>query len=136
MILGIGSDIIDIHRIETLLATQGTRFIARTFTAAEQKKAASRKQTQAATYAKRFAAKEAAAKALGSGIGKNCGLKDIEIGNTQHGAPTITLSGAAKKTLASLTPHGKKARVLLTLADDYPYALAFVMIVAEPANKR
>jgi len=135
MIIGIGSDIIDIRRIEKLLQKQGARFIARTFTAAEKKKAASR-QNMAATYAKRFAAKEATAKALGCGIGEHAGLKEIEITNAASGAPRITLSGNAKKRLASLTPRGKKARILLTLADEYPYALATVILVAEDAKTR
>jgi holo-[acyl-carrier protein] synthase len=136
MILGIGSDILDIRRIEATLKKQAARFIARSFTDSEQKKAESRKKTRAATYAKRFAAKEATAKALGCGIGKNARLTEIEIGNEDNGEPTITLSGAALKTLESLTPRGHKARVLLTLSDEYPYALAFVMIVAEAKNKR
>jgi holo-[acyl-carrier protein] synthase len=134
MIIGIGSDILDIRRIEATLEKSGARFVARTFTSKEQKKAESRKASRAATYAKRFAAKEACAKALGCGIGKQAGLKDIEIGNENSGEPRITLKGAALKTLKSLTPRGHNARVLLTLSDEYPYALAFVMIVAEPKN--
>lgn len=135
MIIGIGTDIIDIRRIESLLEKQGARFENRTFTKAEQAKAKSRGGAGAkqisATYAKRFAAKEALAKALGCGIGKKAGLKDIRVGNAKNGAPTITLSGAAKKTLAMLAPKGKKPRILVTLSDEYPYAIAWVMIVAE-----
>lgn len=135
MILGIGTDIIDIRRIESLLEKQGARFENRAFTKAEQEKAKSRggagKKNIAATYAKRFAAKEAAAKALGCGIGKHAEFKDIVISNAKNGAPVITLSGAAKKTLEKLSPRGKKARILLTLADEYPYATAWVIIVAD-----
>lgn len=136
MILGIGADIVDIRRIERLLKRQRARFETRTFTEAEQKTARRRKAGAAAAYAKRFAAKEACAKALGCGIGAGAGLTEIEVENDARGAPVIRLSGAAKKTLASLTPRGMKARALVTLADEPPYALAWVMIVAEPLKRR
>jgi holo-[acyl-carrier protein] synthase len=136
MILGFGSDIVDIRRIEAALKKQGVRFETRVFTPTERKKAATRKKAGAkivaATYAKRFAAKEAAAKALGCGIGKHLSFQDIEIGNTVSQAPKLTLSGNGAKWLTSLTPRGHKARLLVTLADEYPYAIALVMIVAEP----
>lgn len=135
MIIGIGSDIIDIRRVEKLMKTQGARFESRTFTPAERKKAAGKEKAGtkavAGTYAKRFAAKEAAAKALGTGIGRQAALQDIEVTNLASGAPALTLRGDALKRLTSLTPRGHKARLLLTLADEYPYALAFVIITAE-----
>ena len=129
MILGLGSDIIDIRRIERLLEKNGARFKNRVFTKSEQKKAASRKRAGAkavaATYAKRFAAKEACVKALGV---REVDWLEMEIGNLKNGAPTLTLHGKAQKRLKSMTPRGKKPQLLVTLADDYPYALALVVI--------
>lgn len=126
MILGLGSDIVDIRRIEAMLEKQGERFEKRVFTEAERKKANSRKGAgKAATLAKRFAAKEACIKALGV---RTVGWHDMEITNVKSGVPVMALSGNALKALKKMTPRGKKANVLLTLADEYPYALAMVII--------
>ena len=139
MILGIGSDITDITRIEKALARFGERFENRVFTAAEQKKAKQRQSAGesavAATYAKRFAAKEACAKALGCGIGRISWL-EMEVTNLDSGAPTLALSGAAANALSTLTPAGLQAHIWLTLSDEYPLALAHVIIEArEPQTK-
>lgn len=136
MILGIGSDICDIRRVEKTLARHGERFEARVFTAGEQAKARSRKgngrNSTASTYAKRFAAKEACGKALGTGVGAGGGIfwKDIEVVNLPTGQPTLRLSGNAKRALDYLTPKGMKADILVTLVDEYPMAQAFVVIQA------
>jgi holo-[acyl-carrier protein] synthase len=135
MILGIGNDLIDIRRIEKLLAAQGARFEKKIFTESERVKAASRKKAGAkaiaATYAKRFAAKEACAKALGCGIGKDVAWHDMEVTSLKSGAPTLTLRGNARKKLAAMTPKGSTARLLLALTDEYPFALAQVVIVTD-----
>lgn len=125
MILGIGSDIIDIRRMEKAL--KNPRFAERVFTTAERAKAKSRKANMAATYAKRFAAKEACIKALAT---RDISWHDMEITNLKSGVPKITLSGQAQKRLKALA-RGKKATVLLTLADEYPYALAMVIIAID-----
>lgn len=136
MILGIGSDICDIRRIEKTLERHGRRFEERIFTNAEQAKARSRKGTKnnsaAAIYAKRFAAKEAFSKALGTGVGAGGGIywRDIEVVNLPSGKPTIALSGNAKRSLDDLTPKGMRAEILITLTDEYPIAQAFVVIQA------
>lgn len=127
MILGIGNDLIDIRRIEKALKDGGARFENRVFTPAERKKAKSRKDA-AATYAKRWAAKEACGKALGTGIRK---WHDYEITNDKNGAPAIALKGKALARLKAMTPKGMKARVLVAMTDEYPFALAQVMLVAE-----
>lgn len=129
MILGIGNDLIDIRRIKKLLAKDGAHFEKKIFTAAERKKAASRKnagaKAVASTYAKRWAAKEACVKALG---GRGMAWHDFDIGNDKNGAPRVTLSGGALKNLEAMTPKGKKARVLLAMTDEYPFAFAQVII--------
>ena len=136
MILGIGSDMCDIRRIEKTLERHGKRFEARVFTKGEQDKAHSRKggvrNSTASTYAKRFAAKEACGKALGTGVGSGGGIfwKDIEVINLASGKPTLKLTGNAKKALDYLTPKGMKADILVSLADEYPMAQAFVVIQA------
>jgi len=138
MILGIGSDICDIRRIEKALAKHGQRFEERVFTAGEQGKAKSRKggkrNSAAGTYAKRFAAKEACGKALGTGVGSGGGIfwKDIEVINLPSGKPTLKLSGNARKALEYLTPKGMKADIHVSLVDEYPIAQAFVVIEALP----
>jgi holo-[acyl-carrier protein] synthase len=133
MIVGLGSDLIDIPRIEKALARFGKKFEDRIFTAQEQAAAAKRSgagaQSIAATYAKRFAAKEACAKALGTGIGRIAWL-EIEVGNLASGAPTLTLSGAAREALAAITPAGMSAHIWLTLSDEYPLAMAQVILEA------
>lgn len=129
MILGIGSDLIDIRRIEKTLERHGPRFINRIFTDAEQAKAAKR-QAPAATYAKRFAAKEACSKALGTGIHRGVYFKDMGVVNLPSGQPTLALTGGAKEQLDRLVPSGHRAVIHLTITDDYPMAQAFVVIEA------
>jgi holo-[acyl-carrier protein] synthase len=134
MIIGIGSDICDIRRIEKTLARHGARFEQRVFTVGEQAKAASRnggkRNSAASTLAKRFAAKEAAGKALGTGVGAGGGIfwKDIEVVNLPSGKPTLKLHGNAKAALDYLTPKGHKAVIHVTLVDEHPIAQAFVVI--------
>lgn len=134
MILGIGTDIIDIRRIEELLAgPNGARFIERTFTADEQALAQSRENggLRGATYARRFAAKEACAKALGTGIGRDGILfTDIAVTRDHLGCPGLSVQGAALKRLWDITPDGKTARLHISLSDDFPYATAYVIIEA------
>ncbi|MBF0093262.1 MAG: holo-ACP synthase [Alphaproteobacteria bacterium] len=133
MILGVGSDLIDIRRIERTLERFGDRFVARVFTPDEQAKAERRARTprvRAATYAKRFAAKEACAKALGTGFRRGVYWRDLGVVNLPSGRPTLTLTGHAAERLAELVPPGMTARVDLTLTDDYPLAQAMVIISA------
>ena len=131
MIIGIGSDLTNITRIEKTLAKYGDRFVRRVFTSAEQAKAASRTETiRAATYAKRFAAKEACAKALGTGIYRGVFFRDMGVVNLPSGQPTLELSGGALEKLRMMTPPGMKARIHLSLTDDHPWAQAFVVIEA------
>ena len=131
MILGIGSDLIDIRRIEQTLERHGDRFIARVFTEIEQRKSDRRKE-RAASYAKRFAAKEACAKALGTGLSRGVFWRDMGVVNLPSGAPTMKLTGGAARRLAEILPHGHDAMVHLTITDDYPLAQAFVVIEARP----
>ena len=128
MIVGIGTDIVDIDRIRTLLSEQGARFIDRCFASVEQKYAADHPSAPA-HYAKRFAAKEAGAKALGTGIREGIYLRDIVVGNDVHGAPFLTLHGAAAERLTQMAPAGPKT-MHLSLSDERGHALAFVMIEA------
>ena len=132
MILGIGNDVIDIRRIEKTLESYGERFISRIFTEVEVRKSERRAQ-RAASYAKRFAAKEACSKALGTGFRKGVFWKDMGVVNEPSGKPTMVLTGGARERLDSLVPAGHKARIHLTITDDFPYAHAFVMIEAVPA---
>jgi holo-[acyl-carrier protein] synthase len=129
MILGIGSDLTNIDRIEKALARHGERFVRRVFTPAEKAKA-DRRKNRAATYAKRFAAKEACAKALGTGIYRGVFFKDIGVVNLPSGQPTLELSGGALERLRKLTPKGTTAKIHLSLTDDAPWAQAFVVIEA------
>jgi holo-[acyl-carrier protein] synthase len=133
MILGIGSDLIDIRRIEDVLARHGERFITRVFTPVEQAKA-ERRQQRVATYAKRFAAKEACAKALGTGMRKGVFWRDMGVINLPGGRPTLQLTGGALARLATMTPAGYTARIDLTITDEWPLAQAFVIISAEPTT--
>jgi holo-[acyl-carrier protein] synthase len=133
MIIGLGSDIVDIRRIERTLERHGDRFLERVFTPLERAKAAKRTQKlQAATLAKRFAAKEAAAKALGTGFSAGVFWRDLGVVNLSSGQPTLRLTGGAAARLASITPAGHAAQVALTMTDEYPYAQALVMISAVP----
>ena len=130
MIIGMGSDLCNIERIQASLDRWGERFEHRCFTDIEQTKARSRHLTRAGTYAKRFAAKEAFSKAVGTGFSCGVFLKDIGVVNARSGAPTLHLTGGAARRLAELTPEGHEARVHLTLTDDHPWAQAFVIIEA------
>jgi holo-[acyl-carrier protein] synthase len=132
VILGIGSDLCDIRRIEATLSRHGERFTRRVFTEEERRKAGSR-VTAAATYAKRFAAKEAMAKALGTGIRGGVFWRDMGVVNLPSGRPTMRLTGGAAARLARLLPAGHEAVIHLTITDDHPYAQAFVVIEARAA---
>ncbi len=129
MIIGLGSDLADIRRIEATLERYGERFIARIFTDLEKARS-ERKADRAASYAKRFAAKEACAKALGTGLRAGVFWRDMGVVNLRSGAPTLALTGGAAKRLAAITPAGLRPRIHLSLTDDHPYAQAFVVIEA------
>ncbi len=131
MIIGIGSDLMDIRRIERSLERYGERFINRLFTDIEQKKSDGRR-ARAASYAKRFAAKEACSKALGTGISRGVFWRDMGVVNLPGGKPTMKLTNGAAKRLADLLPGGYEARIHLTITDDFPLAQAFVIIEALP----
>lgn len=129
MIVGIGSDLCDIRRIEKSLQRFGERFTARLFTDVERVRS-ERKADRAASYAKRFAAKEACAKALGTGVHHGVYWRDMGVVNLASGQPTLALTGAANERLAALIPHGLSPVIHLSLTDDHPYAQAFVIIEA------
>ena len=131
MILGIGSDLCDIRRIEQSLARHGERFTHRLFTELERARAEGRAH-RAATYAKRFAAKEACAKALGTGIRRGVFWKDMGVVNLPSGRPTLELTGGALVRLSEMTPAGHAAVIHLSITDDFPWAQAFVVIEARP----
>jgi holo-[acyl-carrier protein] synthase len=131
MIVGLGSDLIDIRRIEKSIARHGERFIERIFTEIERARAEHRKQ-RAASYAKRFAAKEACAKALGSGIAHGVYWRDMGVVNLPSGKPTMHLTGGAAERLERLIPPNHRAVIHLTITDDFPLAQAFVIIEAVP----
>lgn len=133
MIIGLGSDLCDIRRIEKTIERFGDRFLLRVFTDRERAKA-DRRMTRAATYAKRFAAKEACAKALGTGFDQGVFMKDLGVVNLPSGRPTLELTGGALKRLEALTPPGHTARIDLTLTDEYPLAQAIVIITAVPQS--
>ncbi len=132
MIIGLGSDLCNIERIQNSLDRFGMRFEKRVFTDLERAKAAKRPYTKAGTYAKRFAAKEAYSKAVGTGFRNGVFMKDIGVINAPSGAPTLDLQGGAKARLDTLLPDGYEAFVHLTLTDDHPWAQAFVIIEALP----
>ena len=131
MILGIGSDIIDIRRVERTLQRFGARFTERIFTATEQRKA-DRRANRAASYAKRFAAKEACSKALGTGFAAGVFWRDLGVVNLPSGKPTMSLTGGALDRLRAITPPGMQAQIDLSLTDDDPQAQAIVIISAVP----
>jgi holo-[acyl-carrier protein] synthase len=133
VIIGIGTDLVDIRRIERTMARFGERFLDRIFTQKERARA-DRRANRAATYAKRFAAKEACAKALGTGFRKGVFFRDIGVVNLPSGRPTLSLTGGASARLASLTPPGYAARIDLALTDEWPLAQAFVIISAVPRD--
>ena len=129
MIVGIGTDLCDIRRIEQTIARHGDRFIDRIFTAVERG-VAERRANPAATYAKRFAAKEACAKALGTGFSHGVSWRDLGVVNLPSGRPTMELTGAALGRLRALVPLGCTPRIDLAITDEYPLAQAFVVISA------
>ena len=134
MIIGLGSDLIDIRRIERSLERHGQRFTNRIFTRIEQEKSDGRHQ-RAASYAKRFAAKEACAKALGTGISNGVYWRDMGVANLAGGKPTMILTNGAAKRLAQLMPDGYEPQIHVTITDDFPLAQAFVIIEAVPISK-
>ena len=131
MILGIGSDLIDIRRIEKSLERHGERFIERIFTEVEKARAENR-AGRVASYAKRFAAKEACSKALGSGISEGVFWRDMGVVNLPSGKPTMHLTGGAADKLERLVPPEHRAVIHLTITDEFPMAQAFVIIEAVP----
>ncbi len=131
MILGIGSDLTDVRRIEKVIARHGERFITRIFTE-EERARAERKKNRMETYAKRFAAKEACAKALGTGMRGGVWWRDMGVVNLPSGRPTMQLTGGALQRLQAMTPHGHEARIDLTISDEGPMAQALVIISAVP----
>ena len=135
MIVGLGSDLCNIERIAQSLARFGERFEARVFTAAERARADRRPFTKAGTLAKRFAAKEAFSKAVGTGFKAGVFMRDIGVVNAPSGAPTLALTGGARARLDRMIPAGHAARIHLTLTDDHPWAQAFVIIEAVPADQ-
>src|SRR6202789_4713951 len=135
MILGLGSDLCDIRRIEKTLETYGERFTNRVFTDVERDKS-DRRATRAASYAKRFAAKEACAKALGTGLNQGVYWRDMGVVNLPGGKPTMALTGGALKRLEKITPPGHRAQIDLTITDDFPLAQAIVIISAVPEKPK
>ena len=131
MIIGLGSDLIDIRRIEKTLERFGDRFIQRIFTEVEQRKSDGRRE-RAASYAKRYAAKEACSKALGTGFRAGVFWRDMGVVNLRSGKPTLALTGGAAARLASLVPNGMAPAIHLTITDEYPMAHALVIIEALP----
>ncbi|WP_019170590.1 holo-ACP synthase [Pseudaminobacter salicylatoxidans] len=134
MIIGIGSDLIDIRRIEKSLERYGERFKARVFTGIEQAKSERRKE-RAASYAKRFAAKEACSKALGTGMSHGVFWRDMGVVNLPGGKPTMQLTGGAAAQLEKMLPPGHRGVIHLTITDDFPLAQAFVIIEALPVEE-
>ena len=134
MIIGIGSDLCNIERIQKSLDRFGDKFERRVFTEVERAKAARRPLTRAGTYAKRFAAKEAFSKAVGTGFKRGVFMKDIGVVNKASGEPTLALTGGAKRRLDEMIPEGHAAMIHLTLTDDHPFAQAFVIITAIPTE--
>ena len=131
MIIGIGSDLADIRRVQKSLDRFGERFTLRIFTEIERRRS-ERKPDRAASYAKRFAAKEACAKALGTGLRRGVFWRDMGVVNKPGGQPTLHLTGGALERLRAITPAGMRAEIHLTITDDFPMAQAFVVIEALP----
>ncbi len=134
MIIGIGSDLVDIRRIEQSIERYGDRFLNRIFTDAERAKSDGR-AARAASYAKRFAAKEACSKALGTGLKHGVFWRDMGVVNLPTGQPTMRLTGGAAARLKQILPANHDAQILITITDDYPLAQAFVIISAVPARE-
>lgn len=135
MIIGLGSDIVDVRRIAKVIERHGERFLDRIFTATERAKAENRANS-VETYAKRFAAKEACSKALGTGLRAGVFWRDMGVVNLAGGRPTMTLTGGALARLNSITPAGHVARIDVSLTDEGPTAQAIVIISAMPAPSR
>jgi holo-[acyl-carrier protein] synthase len=135
MIIGLGSDLCDVRRIEKVLERHGERFLARIFTPVERAKA-DRRANRAETYAKRFAAKEACAKALGTGLRRGVFWRDMGVVNLPGGRPTMKLTGGALARLQAITPAGCEARIEVSLTDEGPTAQAIVIISAVPLTPR
>jgi holo-[acyl-carrier protein] synthase len=133
MIIGLGSDITDVRRVAKVMERHGERFLGRIFTDVERAKA-DRRKNRAETYAKRFAAKEACAKALGTGIRQGVWWRDMGVVNLPSGKPTMLLTGGAKKRLDALMPAGHMAQIDVTITDEGPMAVAFVIISAVPST--
>lgn len=133
MIIGLGSDLIDIRRVEKSIERFGERFTHRCFTDIERAKSDGRRN-RAASYAKRFAAKEACSKALGTGLANGVFWKDMGVVNLPGGKPTMMLTNGAAERLAEMLPAGHRANIHLTITDDHPYAQAFVIIEALPVT--
>ncbi|WP_313591531.1 holo-ACP synthase [Agrobacterium cavarae] len=134
MIIGLGSDLIDIRRVEASIERFGDRFTHRCFTDIEREKS-DRRKNRAASYAKRFAAKEACSKALGTGLAQGVFWKDMGVINLPSGKPTMRLTNGAGERLQSMLPVGHEAVIHLTITDDFPYAQAFVIIEALPLSR-
>jgi len=134
MILGLGSDITDARRIAKVIERHGERFLDRVFTETERARA-ERRRNRVETYAKRFAAKEACAKALGTGMRDGVWWRDMGVVNLPSGRPTMRLTGGALQRLQSITPKGYQARIDVTISDEGPMAVAFVVISAVPVEK-
>ena len=132
MILGLGSDISDVRRVAKVIERHGDRFLTRVFTESERKRA-DRRKNRVETYAKRFAAKEACSKALGTGIRGGVWWRDMGVINLPGGKPTMALTGGARKRLDALTPKGHTAQIDLSITDEGPMSMAFVVISAVPA---
>jgi len=135
MILGIGSDMIDIRRIEQAMERFGDRFLERIFTDAERRKC-DRRANRSASYARRFAAKEACSKALGTGFRDGVFWRDLGVENLASGQPSMRLTGGAAQRLKAILPPGAEAFIHLTITDEAPLAQAFVVIEARAANNR
>jgi holo-[acyl-carrier protein] synthase len=133
MIIGIGSDLCDVRRIERVIERHGERFLGRIFTATERARA-ERRANRIETYAKRFAAKEACAKALGTGMRAGVFWRDMGVINLPSGRPTMKLTGGALKRLQAITPAGCEARIDVTITDEGPMAQALVIISAVPTG--
>ena len=132
MILGLGSDITDVRRVAKVIERHGDRFLTRVFTENERARA-ERRKNRVETYAKRFAAKEACSKALGTGIRGGVWWRDMGVINLPSGKPSMKLTGGALKRLQAITPAGYEPQIDLTITDEGPMAVAFVVISAEPA---
>lgn len=135
MILGVGTDLLDIRRLERTLARWGERFCLRVYTETERRRCESH-INRAARYAQRYAAKEACAKALGTGFRQGVAWRDMEVDNLASGKPFLRLSGGAAARLARITPAGQRAEIELSLTDEYPFAHAIVVISALPVAGR